>query len=60
MDNIKEIWANGEDLAKKRQPHAALLDFSRAKALLLLESKILYDDKSQNGHVRVNLWEKSW
>jgi curved DNA-binding protein CbpA len=48
MDAIKAVWSRGEEHVKGKRHHEALLDFTRSKALLMLESKILYDRKDKN------------
>lgn len=40
---IGRLWTDGEDLSKNGMVHEALMQFQRAKALLLIESKTIQD-----------------
>lgn len=46
-DVVGRLWQDGESLAKEKQYHEALLNYQRAKTLLIKESAAMFDGVQQ-------------
>lgn len=44
---IGKLWQEGENFAKNKQCHEALLSFQRAKSLLIKESSAMFKDSTK-------------